>query len=531
MKNDNNNFQFYIPAEIEKASNSQGGEIMKFKGIASTSEQDSQGEFLDPTGFDLTSFKYVNWNHLGSKDSATIIGEPTKASINEKKELYVEGVLFPEVAMARSTWALMKALQNSQSGNKLGISVEGKALERGCGPQFLDKEQKIVNPNFSKEKWNKITKARITSIALCPTPINGNTWAGIMKGEMNDSDIEEEYDEETKKAMTAEGGEGVTSKESVETKGNKKPLKSLEGNPENSFVALRKGEVFERIFHKFPGITIEKAKSVYTLISKTANIMNKDKTTPEEISDETISKALDILALASDDITKAADMKKTDSDSEEDEDEKEMVQKAHSIYKAMCAENKEKESIKASLVKKGYGEKVIEKAMSLESDPKKDSLYKSEVSELLKSHNNNLANIIGEKFSAIGTILKKVTEDNNELKKSLEDTLLKNDELNGKIETILKTSPGARSIISKSYSSRFNEDKAEGGAAIKKFNVNSSIDRVALRDKVTELSGIHKSENYDKGLVDIAQQLEIAKSLDTQSIQRLAAMDILVVSE
>ncbi len=519
MKNDN--FKFYLPADIEKASDDSGKEVMKFKGIASTNEQDSQGEFLDPSGFDLDSFKFVNWNHLGSKDSATIIGEPTKAVITKDNQFYVEGILFPEVSMAKSTWSLMKALQNSKSGNKLGISVEGKAMQRGCGPQFLDEAKTIKNPSFSQAKWNKITKARITSIALCPVPINGGTWADIMKGEMNDEN-EEEYDEDTQKAMTAAEGEITTSKEDVEVEKNKKETPVVIG------VGLKKSEVFEKIYDLSPGITIEKAKSVYSLIEKIANM-----STEKEIKDETISKAFEILDLASDTISKAAkaDEKKDPSD-EEDEDEKEMVKKASSSCKVMKAEGKDKEAIKAAMIKKGYGDKVIEKAMKEDGEEvNKSDISKSDLSEIFKSQTETLVKSFDEKFKAVGQILQKVNTENSEIKKSLEDSLAENKSLKEQMTNVLNQPQDKKSLISKSYTARFGEDK-DAVKNHKKFNISSAEDRIALVGMVTELSGLNKGDGqYDVGLTKIASELEITKSLSPSSLSRLKAMQFEIVRE
>jgi len=107
-----NKFKFFLPADIEKATSDKGVEVMKVKGIASTANTDSQNEALSPSGMDLKDFKWINWNHHGSKDPSTIIGEPTKAEVTKSNELYIEGVLYPEVPMAKTVWGLMKALKS-----------------------------------------------------------------------------------------------------------------------------------------------------------------------------------------------------------------------------------------------------------------------------------------------------------------------------------------------------------------------------------------------------------------------------------
>lgn len=493
-----NNFKFFLPADIEKAKNGEGIEIMRVKGIASTANTDSQNEALSPSGMDLKDFKWINWNHHGSKDPSTIIGEPTKAEVTAKNELYIEGVLYPEVPMAKTVWSLMKALQNSPAGNKLCLSVEGKVTERGCGPEFLDIEKTMKNPNFSPEKWGKIVKSKITGVAICPVPVNGDTWVDFIKKGYT-SEEEEVYDKET--------------------------LSLLDNNQEGGLVKepLKKSEIFEKIYDKFPDITIEKAKSVYNLIEKTAKTMK----TGETVSNETITKAFEILELATAASTNETINKSEDADNDSDDDG-EMVEKASNIYKAMSAESKDSETIKAALLKKGYGEKVIEKAMACKEETK-DVVSKSEIAELLKSHTDNISKAFDVKMEAVSTILKNQMDINDELQKSLDDTLSKNEELNSKMEGLLKQPLDRKSvIITKSFQDKFGDAAKEEGAS-KKYNILNSTDRKALRDKVTEMSGINKGENFDSRLTNVAQELEISQTLSPQSASLLKSMDIEVL--
>ena len=48
-------FNFWCPLDIQKSviDPETGQEIMRLGGIASTSDEDSDGEFLDPKGFDI----------------------------------------------------------------------------------------------------------------------------------------------------------------------------------------------------------------------------------------------------------------------------------------------------------------------------------------------------------------------------------------------------------------------------------------------------------------------------------------------
>src|SRR5574343_665823 len=94
-----NNFKFWVPLDsIQKSKDENGKDVMKIGGIASTNAKDSDGEFLDPNGFDVSYFKnqgFLNWHHQAKNDPTAIIGEPTKAEIR-KEGLYIEGLLYPE---------------------------------------------------------------------------------------------------------------------------------------------------------------------------------------------------------------------------------------------------------------------------------------------------------------------------------------------------------------------------------------------------------------------------------------------------
>lgn len=177
---------FFLPVDFEKAKDKKTGkEIMKIKGIASTMDQDSEGEILEPIGFDLSRFMkigFLNWNHqaknAGAKGGAeAIVGEPTLAKITPKGELYVEGQLYSGHPLATSIWNLAEILEKNNSKRKLGFSIEGKALERDP-----------MNPK-------RITKALLTGLAITHVPVNTNTYLDLVKGEQKDDFIEVEIEE------------------------------------------------------------------------------------------------------------------------------------------------------------------------------------------------------------------------------------------------------------------------------------------------------------------------------------------------
>lgn len=185
MKETQANMNFFVPIEFEKAQNKKGEKIMKIKGIASTADQDSDGEILEPIGFDLSRFLttgFLNWNHQAKSTgkgggAEAIVGEPTLAKITPKGELYIEGVLYNGHPLAESIWSLAETLERNGSKRKLGFSIEGRALERD-----------IVNPK-------KITKALLTGVAVTHVPVNVNTYLDLCKGEQSNDFVE--YGEES----------------------------------------------------------------------------------------------------------------------------------------------------------------------------------------------------------------------------------------------------------------------------------------------------------------------------------------------
>ena len=167
-----NKFRFWVPANIEKATDKDGKKIMKLGGIASCSAEDSDGEELITDGFDISYLKScgtINWHHQSKNSPAAIIGEPTKAEIR-KDGLFVEATLYPDSKIAREVYELAEVLEKNSKTRRLGFSVEGTALAR--------------DPNNQK----KIIKAAITAVAVTHQPKNPKTLAEIIKGITDDEE-------------------------------------------------------------------------------------------------------------------------------------------------------------------------------------------------------------------------------------------------------------------------------------------------------------------------------------------------------
>lgn len=173
------NFNIWVPMELDiiKSGDGKGKDKMRIKGIASTADIDTDNQSLEPSGFVLDRLLksgYFNYDHRSKDDPSFIIGEPDVAKI-VNGNLYVEGELY-DTPLAKSVYEFGKVLEKSKSGRKLGMSIEGKVLEKDPFNQ------------------NRITKSLITGIAITPVPKNANTTLELVKGFTNELHKEYEYD-------------------------------------------------------------------------------------------------------------------------------------------------------------------------------------------------------------------------------------------------------------------------------------------------------------------------------------------------
>lgn len=328
-KNIQDKFNFFMPGTFEKSEAT--GE-MKISGVCSSATIDSDGEVLEPAGFDfqpLLEKGFYNWNHQAKKSASAIIGRPTKAMvINGGQDFYTEGFLYKGLEEAVGVFNLAKVLEIEDTERSLGFSIEGRAVERDA-----------INPK-------RIIKAVITGIAITHCPKNANTLLSIMKGEYAESFIEEEEDEiepaDMEKAkdyreltrgviarQTGREPKDITDEEldkAMSVEANQHLVKeSVEGKPKEMEQYLTKSDVYKQIFNEY-GEDLEKAKQVYNLAKKIQEMKNKD--AKEGISQDTIDKAFQILDLSKSETSKSHDEKK-----EGDYDKKDDLMKNEGMYK------------------------------------------------------------------------------------------------------------------------------------------------------------------------------------------------------
>ena len=353
---------------------------MRLCGIASKEQRDAQDEYLVIDGMNLDSFvgSFCNWNHLGGKDPSTIIGQVTKAE-KRKDELYVEIELFEEMQKAKDAYKLTELLEKRNSKRRMQLSIEGKALER--------------DP-FDK---GKVTKSKLSGIAMTVSPINSASLVQIMKGETDGLEepeyettdanggetkyivdfidefgnrimVDMDYNFTVEKAVTTTNAAALIP-ESLEgdiknTQKRKKIKKSFFIDDENSNFTqyLEKSQVYDYFFKSIPNITSSNAKRLFQTI--VAFNKSKGSKMPEtEITNETLEKAFETLNILS----------KTNT---EDLEKSSMEQSAVADGGQTSMINKMK-----SYVEKGFSKEEMFKAMKEEdesmSDEEMEKTYKS----------------------------------------------------------------------------------------------------------------------------------------------------------
>ena len=398
-----NSFSFWCPiskAQEQLVDPTTGEQIMRLGGIASTADEDSDGEFLDPKGFDikpLLNRGVVNWHHQAKGNPGAIIGEPSKAEIR-KEGLYIETDLYPSSQVARDVWDLANTLEHDSKNRRLGYSIEGKVLKR-----------KSEDPN--DPGYKHIVKAVITGVAITHMPKNPKTFANIIKGEIDEEDYEEEeraeeqeVEQEEEKALDTESGAALK-------------RESVDGYPK----ILTKSEVMDRLFRDVAGISILKAEQIYNLI-KSISVMSKKK----NITDEDIVKAYETLGLEmpEEEIQKGKNCGSEDIEKDDDEEQEEETEE----------QEDEKPVEKANLNERFD---AIEKAIN---DSRNSSIqYIKALGVMLKDSTNKL-----EKAQESLELSQSRIDELNELVKAQEETI---GELSSRIESF-----GAGGAVPKSLS-------------------------------------------------------------------------------
>lgn len=511
------NFNFWCPVEISKAIDpNTGEEQMLLGGIASTADEDSDGEFLDPRGFDikpLLKSGMVNWHHQAKTCPGTIVGEPTKAEIR-KDGLYIETKLYPSSSVARDIWQLAQTLEEDSSTRRLGYSIEGKVLERKSN-------------NKSSPDYKKITKAVITGVAITHQPKNPKTFANIIKGEIDDDLDEEDDDKEIeknkeKKKQEDKYYEGVNLKEKSLDTAEGKPLIKEDLDSKLKNVTFGKSDVMERLFQDIPGISIEKAKEVYILIQKISDMKKKNSITEEDIQKAYDALGLDPETLVKGDTSEEDEARKprntTDDEDEEDVDDTEDVDDDEDTEDEdddSDDEDEDDEEEEKAVKKGGIFDRFnrIEKALA--TSHYNNAKYIKALGVMVKASNNSLEKAI----SSLELANQKIDELNS-INKAQEETI---SELSQRIESFGNGVPAPKSFrhaapVERNFNKGNENDFEKGG------NGNIGANTVSISNKPA-ISNILDQATFAKGYDDefskACLEFEATGNLPVNVIRRL----------
>lgn len=169
-------FKFYVPLELVKSDKDGEADEWQIKGIASTPDEDLQGETVDQDGLDISLLKagrgLFNFDH--QKGPENVLGQIEDAEFVEqdgKKCLMVKGYLFKHQERAKAMYNILKSLKKG-TAPRVQMSIEGKILQR----DFINNKA--------------IKKARIDKVALTLDPVNPYTYADLCKSLASPEPIE-----------------------------------------------------------------------------------------------------------------------------------------------------------------------------------------------------------------------------------------------------------------------------------------------------------------------------------------------------
>ena len=462
-------FTFWCPLQKseEVLDPTTGEPIMRLGGIASTSDEDSDGEFLDPKGFDIKPLMksgLVNWHHQAKGQPAAIIGEPSKAEIRPEG-LYIETDLYPSSQIAHDVYNLAQTLEKDSKTRRLGYSIEGKVLKR--------KSNDRNSPDYKH-----IVKAVITGVAITHMPKNPKTFANIIKGEIDD-DYEEQEEKEVNKDLNTENGV---------------PLKKESVDSDLKVTTFKKAKIVEKILQD-TNISIQKAEQIFELIKNIAKMAKKN-----TITDEDITKAYEALGIEKGDECKACGGDEKDLEKDKDEYE----------------ETEEEET------------KETEETTEEETEEKEDDAEKADINLLIQKaiSDNNTNNL--KYIRALGVLIKATNDELSASKareeemlniiKGQEDTIA---ELSERIDAFGSAAPRKSMGSAKAVERRFakgDETEFEKGEEMPEntFSMSRNKSQVAeILDQATFAKG------YDDEMSKACLSYEASGVLPSNVISRL----------
>jgi hypothetical protein len=518
------NFNYFVPLDLSKGKANGGGQTpmqeMIVGGIASTASIDSDGDSIDPYGYDTSRFLrygFMNWNHLTKSNPAAAIGQPIKATPT-KDGLYIEAKLYPYSQTAKDVYELAQVLEKSGSDRKVGFSIEGKVLAR--------------DPKNPK----RITKALLTGCAITLSPKNTDTYMNILKSEDVERDAVDTDVNGVTHSVLVDARDGSTRytvdksfnilksldcataepvlKESVEgtrtaTNKLKKPAKKRK---------LSKSEV-STLFAPFISNSDDLEKALCLVEQINENHMNVTKRAVEEAfallglpfpqADLTKAEGSDEKAPADvfGDEEKAPELSEGEGPEGEEEEEEETTKAPKKKKAAPAAEETTEKSLDGSELLgsltdliKGHGEKLEARILEMDQN--------------FTKQNEMLEKSLGDNDTLV-----KALETANSLNSSLEKSLK---ELANKVESYGKASAGPRSILTKSHVERF-EKSTDAENNLTNISISGNKTKICdILSKEINWHELNKPENDT--LAKAVERFELTGNLNADAVARLTKL-------
>ncbi len=532
-------FKFFIPATIEKSvTDSKGNPIMKVKGISSTSDEDTDGETLEPVGFDLDPLLktgFINYNHQAKNSPKAIIGQPTVAKILKGNKLYIEGFLYPNSDLARDVYNQISVIETDGVDRQMGWSIEGIPIERDP-----------LNPK-------RIVKAQITGVAITASPKNSKTFIEIVKsmdaGTLED--LSDEQEEDTEKSMTVADLPVV---ESVE--GGKKLKESLDEIKKSeiySIIDSRLGSVDANCYEKILNFTINYAKAKnmgynFETIEKALDLLE---------SEIVLNKSADYPPIDDDSDDADNEEEDDDDDDEEEEDEDNGIEKSINdsiileVAKNYAFPGVTEVEVTEYLVRQGFSLTPSSQAAAsviadMEKNPNGGDVEELD-DKISKAVENKLASFKDEqgkffdkflgilnKFNdKIESIQKSNIDQINVYKSEIEKSNVEIGKLSSSIDTIVRNEPVSRKSLTSANLfakpiERFEKGDSSDKMDSNSFSISNPLDRSRLADRLDAEYQIQlqKSPSVAAVLEKAITEFEIGKVIRDEFVPTIQALGI-----
>lgn len=534
-------YRIFVPIEddelLKAVTMDDNGDYI-VQGVMTSDAKDEQDDIISPEGMDCSYFLEKGWikyEHGSNPDQ--FIGEPiavqvgrfihptTKKAVNG---IFVKGRLFAQRKLTQKAVEAITEIQKSNTSRRMGWSIEGNTKERN--------------------EAGKIVKSVLRNVVLTMNPINTTTWAELAKSFATDHEVTISLDEPIDKALDVaatqeirqQSIEGVRDQYRAKRRGSQRTADAQQKwvNAFRKFVKFGMRKSHRNLlvksaefagdsayfFVKDLGFEDEDAEGFanyiqdkHTILKALGNYLGGASMGKEvqnalaNILDEDLEELQKSLELDSEeqaelDFEDDEDLEKGFGDDEDDEDEekgdgdKDEEDEEDEVEKSFSSENsftksftEVPENAEALEVSDFLANLVDEVGMHMNGFEKSMQAQRKQSTTLIKAVHS-----MGELMKSLANELAEVRADNEELKKSLEDTLSRPvgrrsvvtsreaNTLEKSMQSQAKQSIGTHAEIGEILFKAFEAGEIQG-SEIARFEAGVPLDKLALT------SGLRKS--------------------------------------